>query len=210
MSKSVKTKFYVVWKGATPGVYRTWAEAQAQVKNFPGARYQAFPTEAAARQAFVQGAPHTATAVKKAPQKKATTTGAPVVWDSISVDAACSGNPGKMEYRGVDTRTGEELFHQSFPLGTNNIGEFLAIVHGLAWLRQKGIDKPIYTDSRNAVKWVQAGKCKTTLPHNPKTASLFAVIARAEQWLASNAFSTKIMKWNTEEWGEIPADFGRK
>jgi ribonuclease HI len=210
MSKSVKTKFYVVWKGATPGVYRTWAEAQAQVKNYPGARYQAFPTEAAARQAFIQGAPPPAASVKKAPQKKATTSGAPIIWDSISVDAACSGNPGKMEYRGVDTRTGEELFHQAFPLGTNNIGEFLAIVHGLAWLRQKGIARPIYTDSRNAVKWVQAGKCKTTLPHNAKTDALFAVIARAEQWLANNAVSTKIMKWNTEEWGEIPADFGRK
>lgn len=208
MSKSTK-KYYVVWKGVQPGIYSTWAEAQAQVKSYPGARYQSFPTEAAARQAFLQGAPVRSSA-PKAPQKKATSSGAPIIWESISVDAACSGNPGKMEYRGADTRTGEELFHQAFPLGTNNIGEFLAIVHALAMLKQQGSALPIYSDSRNAIKWVQTGKCKTTLVQNAKTAPLYAVIARAEQWLANHTFTTRLLKWNTEEWGEIPADFGRK
>jgi ribonuclease HI len=115
-----------------------------------------------------------------------------------------------MEYQGVDTRTGERLFHQAFPLGTNNIGEFLAIVHALAMLEKKGRKTPVYSDSRNAIKWVQTGKCKTTLVRNARTAQLYQLIERAEHWLATHTFSNPLLKWNTEEWGEIPADFGRK
>ena len=52
----------------------------------------------------------------------------PYLVDSLAVDAACAGNPGPMEYRGVLVRTGQEIFHVG-PMegGTNNIGEFLAI-----------------------------------------------------------------------------------
>ena len=40
--------------------------------------------------------------------------------ESIAVDAACSGNPGKMEYRGVYVADGRELFHIGpFEEGTN-------------------------------------------------------------------------------------------
>ena len=38
----------------------------------------------------------------------------PFVKESIAVDAACSGNPGELEYRGVDLQTGEEIFRQRF------------------------------------------------------------------------------------------------
>ena len=209
MSKTKKQKFYVVWKGAQPGVYASWAAAQAQVKGYPGAQFQSFSTETEARQAFYQGAPVRASAPKAAPGKAKGSAGA-IVWDSISVDAACSGNPGKMEYQGVDTRSKIRLFHQAFPLGTNNIGEFLAIVHALALLQKKGSAMPVYSDSRNAIKWVRAGKCKTTLVRNAKTAPLFELIDRAETWLANNNFDNPLLKWETESWGEIPADFGRK
>ena len=81
--------------------------------------------------------------------------------ESLAVDAACSGNPGDMEYRGVYTATGQEIFHIG-PLkeGTNNVGEFLALVHGLALLQQKGSDLPIYSDSRNAISWVKKRNAK--------------------------------------------------
>lgn len=131
--------------------------------------------------------------------------------NSIAVDAACSGNPGKMEYRGVYLRTGKEIFHFGPVWGTNNIGEFLAIVHGLALLKQKGLhDMPIYSDSVNAQIWVRKKKCKTTLERNEKTEELFKLIERAEAWLHNNTWRNQIIKWPTDEWGEIPADFGRK
>ena len=128
-----------------------------------------------------------------------------------AVDAACSGNPGRMEYRGVDLRTGEVVFHLGPVFGTNNIGEFLAIVHALALMKKKGICLMIYSDSRNAILWVKKGKCNTKLAHNSKTAPIYDLIGRAEAWLAANGTGeVKITKWETSRWGEIPADFGRK
>lgn len=128
-----------------------------------------------------------------------------------AVDAACSGNPGPMEYRCVDLQTGAQVFHFGPVHGTNNIGEFLAIVHALALMEKQGIkDKTIYSDSHNAILWVQKKQCKTKLEQNPRTAKLHDIIRRAETWLRTHPILTPIMKWETGRWGEIPADFGRK
>lgn len=128
-----------------------------------------------------------------------------------AVDAACSGNPGPMEYRCVDLQTGAEVFHFGPLQGTNNIGEFLAIVHALALMDKQGIhDKVIYSDSVNAALWIQKKHCKTTLERTAQTATIYSIIARAEAWLRTHAITTPILKWDTKHWGEIPADFGRK
>ena len=133
-----------------------------------------------------------------------------VTADAWAVDAACSGNPGQMEYQGIDLATGAQVFHFGPVHGTNNIGEFLAIVHALAWMKQKRVAYPIYSDSVNAQLWIKQKKCKTKLQPNDKNAYLFELIGRAEKWLNENAIEVPIMKWKTEIWGEIPADFGRK
>lgn len=130
--------------------------------------------------------------------------------DAWAVDAACSGNPGPMEYRGIDLATGQVVFHFGPLHGTNNIGEFLAIVHALALMQQHGIRKAIYSDSVNAMLWVKKRQCKTKLERNAKTEPLFQIIARAENWLRTHQYDTPIIKWETKEWGEVPADFGRK
>ena len=127
-----------------------------------------------------------------------------------AVDAACSGNPGPMEYRCIDLQTGQQVFHYGPIHGTNNIGEFLAIVHGLALLKQKGSNIPIYSDSKIAQKWVRDGKCRTALAPTSRNAELLGLVARAEKWLATNTYTNPIIKWETKQWGEIPADFGRK
>ena len=129
---------------------------------------------------------------------------------ALATSAACSGNPGPMEYRGVHIASRQEVFHFGPTKGTNNIGEFLAIVHGLALLKQKGFDMPIYSDSVNAISWVRQKKCKTKLSRTAETEELFKLIERAEKWLRENTYTTRILKWETKEWGEIPADFGRK
>lgn len=206
-----KQKYYVVWQGVDPGIYDSWAACQAQIKGYPGANYKAFKTKAEAEAAFYGDAPTNA-ASKDTPQPKVLSDemAKEVIWDSIAVDAACSGNPGVMEYQGVDTKTGYQFFHKKFELGTNNIGEFLALVHALAMFKQQGKTTPIYTDSRNAMKWVREKKAKTTLKRTPKTEQLWQVIERAEKWLRENTYANKIIKWETDKWGEIPADFGRK
>ena len=147
---------------------------------------------------------------KQAALKACQTLPAAVDAQAIAVDAACSGNPGQREYRGVYLKTGEEIFHYGPVFGTNNIGEFLAIVHGLALLAQRGYTIPIYSDSVNAMLWVKRKQCRTTLPLNEKTQALHEHIRRAETWLRTHSYSNDLRKWETEKWGEIPADFGRK
>ncbi len=204
-----KNKFYVVWYGLKPGVYSSWDACKKQVEGVQGARYKGFPDRMKAERALEMGYEQfkNATGIDKISTKSGTRP----IEQSIAVDAACSGNPGKMEYRGVFTLTGTEIFRSKvYEQGTNNIGEFLAIVHCLAWQQNNKTNYPVYSDSRNAIAWVKAGKAKTKLDRTAQTASLFEVISRAENWLKNNKIHVPILKWETTEWGEIPADFGRK
>lgn len=203
-----KQKFYVVWKGRTPGIYKSWAECEAQVKGFAGAEYKSFESGAAAEAAFrseydnYKGKSGTHQQWLFAPTK-------PII-PSICVDAACSGSPGPLEYQGVLTETNEQIFRVGpFPNGTNNVGEFLAIVLAMDWLITKKLDMPIYSDSVNAIAWVKAGKCNTKLEHLPSNKTLFDFISSAEEALKRYP-PFKVLKWDTRAWGEIPADFGRK
>lgn len=206
-----KQRFYVVWKGHTPGIYDSWADCQRQIMHFAGAVYKAFDSRAAASKALSEGpANYVGAAGKPAKKKTEFVSKAGIIHHSIAVDAACSGNPGVMEYQGVYTKNGKQLFHKKYSLGTNNIGEFLAIVHALAYCKKEGVNLPIYTDSKTAIKWVQTKKCKTQLEANAQTAALMEVIHRAEEWLKKNTWDNPLLKWETESWGEIPADFGRK
>ena len=212
MGKS-KNKFFVVWEGVNPGIYSSWNECKQQIEGFKGAIYKGFETEEEAQKAYSSSCwDYIGKNAKKkelSPEEIAKY-GTPV-WDSLSVDAACSGNPGVMEYQGVYTKTGERIFYQGpFEDGTNNIGEFLALVHGLAFLKQQNSPLPIYTDSKTALVWVRNKKVKTELTQNEKNYELFHLIARAEKWLKENTYTTQILKWQTTAWGEIPADFGRK
>ena len=209
---SNKPKYYVVWQGREPGIYLTWDECKAQVHGAEGARYKSFPTMEEAEKAYAEGAPPIERRAKNSELRTQNLDFSDeIIQDAYAVDAACSGNPGMMEYRGVDVKSGIQLFHFGPIMATNNIGEFLAIVHALALQKQQGTSYPIYSDSRNALLWIKAHKCRTKLELNDKTAKAHELIARAEKWLDSNDYSEfKILKWNTDRWGEIPADFGRK
>ncbi|MBP3762454.1 MAG: ribonuclease H family protein [Bacteroidales bacterium] len=224
-----KERYYVVWQGHRPGIYTSWEQCSAQVKGVAGAQFKAFDTLSEAQAALrvpyssvvAQGskalgglqraaAPAALyiddsgmTAVRPGLEK-------PPVLDALAVDAACSGNPGVMEYQGVYIPTRTRVFHYKSPVGTNNIGEFLALVHGLSYLKKHGLKQILYTDSANAMSWVRQGVCKSKLPLSDATAPLWDFVHRAENWLKTNTYTTEIRKWDTDRWGEIPADFGRK
>lgn len=206
-----KNKYYVVWKGRHPGVFDDWDACKKEIIGCKGALYKGFPDLKSADEAFRMGYE----AYRKAnPMQKPEVTiqsGEQPITQAIAVDAACAGNPGKMEYRGVFVETKMEVFHSPvFENGTNNIGEFLAIVHALSLQKKQGLHFPIYSDSVNAQLWIRQKKCKTKLQPNDKNAVLFHWIEQAENWLANNTIDVPIIKWRTEIWGEIPADFGRK
>lgn len=208
MSKK-KITYYVVWSGRTPGVYATWADCEQQVKGFEGAKYKGFASQAEAEQAFHES-PEKYIVRKAENTAKAKSTTKPIL-PALAVDAACSGNPGVMEFRGVIADTGTEVFHRGpFVCGTNNIGEFLAIVLGLAWLKQNKLPWALYSDSRTALAWLKKGHADTKIEWNASNQDLFMMVRKAEMWLHDNTWTTPIYKWDTKAWGEIPADFGRK
>ncbi|MBE6337948.1 MAG: ribonuclease H [Lentimicrobiaceae bacterium] len=210
-----KSKFYVVWKGRQAGVYSNWESCKMQIEGFKGAQYKSFPDRQSAEDAFKAGYQQTSQRDHESTRLQVNeTTRLQVdmpITQSIAVDAACSGNPGKMEFQGVFVETKTNLFKSPvYEHGTNNIGEFLAIVYCLAWQHKHKLSYPIYSDSVNAQKWVREGVCKTKIEENEKNKPLFEVIRWAEKWLKTNSFRVPIYKWKTEVWGEIPADFGRK
>jgi len=210
-----RRKWYVVWIGTEPGICDTWDECQLRVKGFPGAKYKVYDDLETATMAYRKGWDSDMgiiRALARGPQRVVNYDAIPeILPGSICVDAACSGNPGHMEYQGVEIHTGLQLFHKEFkPLATNNIGEFLAIGHALALFHNDPKCPAIYSDSRTALAWVRDRKCKTKIAETDENRSLFDVIRRAEQWLQNNSYGNRIIKWETEKWGEIPADFGRK
>ena len=214
-----KAKFYVVWQGRESGIYDSWAACEAQVKGV-AAKYKGFATREEAERALADGyekhisfTPRTtsSTVPPTTPLSLDDMLKYGVKLPALAVDAACSGNPGKMEFRGVIADTSTQVFHRGpYIGGTNNIGEFLAIVLGLAYLKQKNLPWALYSDSKTAIAWVRQKQCKTKIEWTAKNQDLLLAVRAAEKWLHENTWTTPIYKWDTEHWGEIPADFGRK
>ena len=217
----VKANFYVVWQGRETGIFESWAACEQQVKGV-AAKYKGFATRAEAEKALAEGAEKYITPQSATKKQESTSLSLKdlspsemqqhgVILPALAVDAACSGNPGKMEFRGVIADTGTEVFHRGpYVGGTNNIGEFLAIVLGLAYLKKHNLPWVLYSDSKTAIAWIRQKKCKTQLEWNANNQDLFLAVRAAEKWLEDNTWTTTIYKWETEKWGEIPADFGRK
>lgn len=218
-----KKKYYVVWVGRKPGIYSNWADCQAQTKNFAQAKFKSYESREQAEKAFREGPQHHwgkgsarnakngQTSKKTNPQKSNTSTSNEIDYNSVSVDVGTRGNPGPVEYQGVDTQTGKVIFSRGpISKGTNNLGEFLAIVHALAYLNKIGSNKTVYTDSRNAMKWVREKAVSTTLKRDATTKEIWDLIDRALHWLRQHTYENKVLKWDTKKWGEIKADYGRK
>lgn len=213
-------KFYVVWEGRQPGVYEDWEDALEQVENFPGAKYKGYSSQQEAVAAFRRylagnEVPLGEILVNASGSRKEGKTDIAdfpeIDSDGWAVDASCMGNPGVMEYRGVELKTGREIFRVGpFEDATNNIGEFLAIVHALALQYREGINHTVYSDSATGMAWVRNRAVKTTLKPTERNKKVFDLLARGLDWLSTHSYQTKILKWQTELWGEIPADFGRK
>ena len=205
-----KKKYYVVWQGIKPGIYQSWDECKKQVEGFYGAKYKSFIDKDEAQRAFNKSYEEIIEMKGKKNLSELTTATKPIL-PSISVDAACKGNPGDLEFQGVYTETQTPLFKRGpYKKGTVNIGEFLAIVLGLAWLKKNKLDYPIYSDSRTAIAWIKKKHVNTKLDWTEENQELLKAVHGALKWIKENSYSNKILKWETKEWGEIPADYGRK
>jgi ribonuclease HI len=207
-----KTKFYVVWHGREKGIYTSWDDCKKQVDGFEGAQYKSFEN---LKEAEIAAKKNYFSVVNPKPAAQNTTgklfSNNPPLLNSLVVDAAWNTKSGDMEYQGMDFSTKKMIFHKGpFQDGTNNIGEYLAIVHALALLKKHNSSHPIYSDSKTAISWVKNKKANTKLEPTARNTDLFELMQRAEKWLKENKFSNPILKWETKQWGENPADFGRK
>ena len=123
-----KKKFYVVWYGATPGVYTTWADCEAAIKGQSHVKYKSFPTMDTAEKAFREGPGDywgRDRFVSPLSDAELAEIGQPIE-KSLCVDAAWNTKTGVMEYRGVWHNDGSIAFEQGpFQGATNNIGEFM-------------------------------------------------------------------------------------
>ena len=207
-----KQKYYVVWKGHHPGIYDSWAECKQHIDGYGSPIYKSFDNIEEASLAYRDNpSNYIGKKGKKDLSKLPLKEGDKPNLFSLSVDAACSGNPGIMEYQGVFTETETKVFRLGpFNEATVNLGEFLALVHALAYLKKHNLDMPVYTDSITAISWVRKKRINTKLKRQEKNIKVFELIDRALIWLHNNSYDTQVLKWNTKLWGEIPADFGRK
>lgn len=216
-------RYYVVWRGRVPGVYDDFEDAMEQVDDYPGASFKSYATAAEAAEAYRKSTANEekkelASIILDAGRRNMPAAGKPdymqfpeIDLNGWAVDASCQGNPGRMEYRGVELMTGREIFRVGpFEKSTNNIGEFLAIVHAISLMFSKNENHTIYSDSVTGMAWVRDRKIKTQLKRTPQNEKSFQMMERALSWLNSHSFRPRILKWQTDIWGEVPADFGRK
>lgn len=205
-------KFYVVRKWKEIWIFDSWNKCKENVIWFSDAKYKAFSNMDEAKIALKEWWQKYYEVKNTSKKEKIDNKDIPFFAESIAVDAACSWNPWEMEYRWIDLQTWKDIFHKKYKIWTNNIWEFLAIVDWLKYLWDS--DKSIYSDSRIAISRVNQWKCKTQIKvDNNFILDLWITIEaikEAEKWLRNNGIKHKILKRNTENWWEIPADFGRK
>lgn len=194
-------KHYTVWEGREKGVFDAWEKCKSSTDGYQGANFKSFSSYDEALEAFKKGYERS---------NENTKDSSDFIEESVSVDSSASKAVGKVTYRGVYTKTGEVIFERSIEMATNNIGEFLAIVHILALQVKQHRKFPVYSDSITAISWVMGKKVNTSLAQTPETRETWDLIHRAEKWLRENVHDIEILKWDTRKLGEIRADYGNK
>lgn len=124
----------------------------------------------------------------------------------IATDCAHSTKHGLTQFRGIDLKTGEQIFFEDIGNKTVNIGEFLGVVTAIKYILENDYSpRIIYTDSITAIAWVR----------DKKTASKkkYPALKKAEIFLkamSEEIDKIEILHWDNNKLGEIPADFGHK
>lgn len=201
--------YYVVLEGKNPGVYETWDQCKEQVDGFSGAKFKKIKANTSQEAMSIMLSEYQ---VSEKPNEIVKSNGK-IQPGFLSVDGASDGSSCEFQAVWVDTKK-LAFASKKFVGGTNNIAEFLGLVLACKHLKDKNLPINIYTDSVTAMAWFRNKKANTTASANGKmTAELENLIQKSEKFLIENEEllkTAKILKWETKEWGEIPADYGRK
>ena len=154
-----KKKFYAVARGKNPGIYHEWSGedgAEAQVKEFPNARYQGFFTIKEAREwlkefgilVSVPEPPELEEEIQQELEK-----GKIIIY----TDGGCINNPGPGGY-GVVLLSGGKRKELSggYRLTTNNRMELMAVIQGLKALKFS-CSVMLFSDSTYVVDGIEKG-----------------------------------------------------
>lgn len=132
-------------------------------------------------------------------------------------DASYLSNTKLLEFRVVNIETGQELYRNSFAdtLHTTNIGEFFGLVRGIKIHIDSNLalDYPIFSDSQVAIGWVNGLYVNSKNLRKPENRLFFPFVEKGLEYLRKITKAKKmppVLKWRTDIWGEIPADFDRK
>ena len=169
MTKLKAKKYYVVWRGAKPGIYHSWDECKAQTNGYSGAIFKSFLDLDEAQKAFEQKPWLPKPQYIKEKKEEAKTIGQDPV--SIFCDGGCYPNPGPSGTGMAVYFDGEirERFcgHHEME-GSNNRAELFGLLEALKYsepLLNEGFLSPkkkavIYCDSQYAIncvtKWARS------------------------------------------------------
>lgn len=156
-----KKNYYAVRRGAVPGIYRTWPEAEAQVKGFGGAQFKGFATEAEANE-WLAGED---VQEQKKPQKPSTDGQAIEVEEGqikVFTDGGAIGNPGPGGYGVVIfSSSGNKELSGGYALTTNNRMELMACIVALRQLTGFKQRITLFSDSSYVVNGISKGWAKS-------------------------------------------------
>lgn len=211
-------KYYVVRKGVTPGIYRSWSECQMQVTGYPNAEYKSFKKKEDAI-SYMQGVSTRPSRNLREERKTARehydTYGLPAE-KYLVVDGGTRGNKGdgssRVEYQIYDNQARDIVYNSAEYVGTSNIAEFLGLVGAIRYQQENNLtDHVIYTDSNVALRWYENQSVKTRLDRTSLGADrTYAQLKADVEYLKSLSIVPDVRKWETRAWGENPSDFGRK
>lgn len=166
-----KQKFYVVWKGRKPGIYKTWDECKSQTDGFAGAIFKSFPSASEAETAFARKPKEGSKTNGKPSTAKAKSISIESDAYAIFCDGGCDPNPGPSGTGMAVYMKGQIHEHwcgRHESEGSNNRAELFGILESLNYTKmlsdagqvtgkQKAI---IYCDSQYAIncvtKWSKA------------------------------------------------------
>ena len=186
---------YAVWQGRRTGIFTKWEEARAQIDGYPSPGFAAFLSRAEAERELEE-------------RRRLLAPAGPPPEAGIAVDAACAGAVGPLEYRGIDLRTGETVFAEGpVDAGTNNLGEFLAIVRALEMLDRQEVSGPIWSESDVAIAWVGEGRHRSSVKPTDRNRELRRRLCRAELFLVDAPAPADVRRWRSDAWGAIPVEF---
>lgn len=114
----------------------------------------------------------------------------------------------KMEYKAFNEETQKWIFQKKYTgYCTQNISDFISIVHALHYCNENSLDSPIYNNNKIAINWANNKKTNTQLFKNNENKEIFQLYENALVWLKQNECSNQILFWNKKEMGNIEKPF---